>query len=102
MFERSSPSRLLAGQSFLVTYVGGDVKRVRFLAGADTTTLFAVPDPPAGIAADAVDEEPVAETGSLAASHRRIEIGGRLARALRSRGRAGTSRPPFGPNGCGF
>jgi hypothetical protein len=68
--------RLLAGQSFLVTWGGGRIKGVRLLGGAHPTTLLATGESPAS----APIEE--GETGSLAASHRPVVIGGRLARAV--------------------
>lgn len=69
--------RLLAGQSFLLTYAGERVKGIRFLGSSDSLG-FAAPAEPAV----APEAPPLEESGSLAASHRLVPIGGRLARAV--------------------
>lgn len=69
--------RLLAGQSFLLTYDAAGLKGVKLLNGSDLTPWVIPPGAPGW-----TDVEPAEETGSLAASHRLVPIGGRLARAL--------------------
>jgi hypothetical protein len=69
--------RLLAGQSFVLTYAGDHVRGVRFLNSSAAIGPLAIPATP-----EAAPEDPEAESGSLAASHRVVPIGGRLARAV--------------------
>jgi hypothetical protein len=69
--------RLLAGQSFMLTYGTTGLKGVKLLNGSDLTPWVI----PAGVPGW-TDPEPTEETGSLAASHRLVAIGGRLARAM--------------------
>jgi hypothetical protein len=73
--------RLLGAQSFLLTYGrGGRLKGVTLLGSSDATSWL-VPPPASGAPAEAADTE---VSGSLAASHRPVPIGGRLARAVGS------------------
>ncbi len=69
--------RLLAGQSFMLTYDTSGLRGVKLLNGSDLTPWVIPPGEPGWS-----PPEPETETGSLAASHRSVAIGGRLARAV--------------------
>jgi hypothetical protein len=77
-------SRVLAGQSFTLTYRAGRLAGVRLLnAGGEDVAITPVAAPPV----EAVVTLP--DSGATGASHRQVAIGGRLARAI------GTDRTSF-------
>jgi hypothetical protein len=69
--------RLLAGQSFLLTYAGGRLKGVLLVNGSE---VGAAGQPPSAAVEPALP--PDSGEAALAASHREVAIGGRLARAV--------------------
>jgi hypothetical protein len=71
-------SRLLAGQSFVLSYGPTGLRGVRFLGSSDVVLVPAT----SPIAADPADLLEVPPSGAQAASHRPVAIGGRLARAI--------------------
>jgi len=72
--------RLLAGHSFTFTYGVAGLKGVRLFGGSELAAERTIPPGAPGW----TEPAPPEASGSLAASHRPVAIGGRLARALGS------------------
>jgi hypothetical protein len=73
-------SRLLAGQSFTLTYTTAGLKGVRFVGSTNATLVAASPP----ISSDPADLLEVPPSAAQQASERPVAIGGRLARAIGS------------------